>query len=251
MLLWHWALLWVRILPFSCMVTGIRLPKAPVSCRFLTTGWNRKYSPDILIAWILGSGCWSRQAALVTRRKAARPLDMGLWSYDLMSPQNCNYLFTCICNVRQAWGTEIIYENLYWSVANDKTTIKSVYWSSPKGLLKCLRKVQFPLTLETDKRTLGTSSKYWGPKKGREFHVSSCTGLYPWEVFLPKRVISYSWDHWTVPLFRLADRGMEPKHQRIFWEFPCFTKGNFHTSCVWNVIELLKMYLEENTPVYS
>ena len=63
----------------------------------------------------------------------------------LTSPQNCNYLYTCSCDVRQAWGTEIVCENLYCSVANEKTTIKSLYPSSPKGLLKCLRKVLVPL----------------------------------------------------------------------------------------------------------
>ena len=97
------------------------------------------------IALILGSEYWSRQAAPVTRREAARSLDMGLWSCDLMTPHNWNYLFTCIYDVRQAWRTEIICENLYGSVANDKRTIKGLYRSSPKGLLKCLRKVLVPL----------------------------------------------------------------------------------------------------------
>ena len=97
------------------------------------------HSPDI------GSECRSHQAAPVMGTDTARPLDRGLWFCDLMTLQNCNYLFTCVCDVRQAWRTEIICGNLYGSVANDKRTIKGLYRSSPKGLLKCLRKVLFPL----------------------------------------------------------------------------------------------------------
>ena len=139
------ALLWVRTLRFPEW-SPTQTPESTCFLQILAHKLKQKiltwYSH---IARILGSEYWSCQAAPVTGREAARPLDRGLWSCDLMSPQNCNYLFTCICDVRLAWRTEIICENLYCSVANYKTTIKSLNRSSPKGLLKCLRKVLFPL----------------------------------------------------------------------------------------------------------
>ena len=139
------ALLWVRTLCFPEW-SPTQTPESTCFLQILAHKLKQKiltWYPHI--ARILGSGYWSRQAAPVTGREAARPLDRGLWSCDLMSPQNCNYLFTCICDVRLAWRTEIICENLYCSVANYNTTIKSLNRSSPKGLLKCLRKVLFPL----------------------------------------------------------------------------------------------------------
>ena len=159
------ALLWVRTLHFSWMVTNpdswkhLFLADSCPQAETENTHLISSHSPDIRFRVLVTSSCscggpttfslftfkhWRRkwQAA---DRDAARPLDRGLWFCDLMTPQNYNYLFTCICDVRQAWRTVIICGNLYGSVANDKTTIKSLYRSSPKGLLKCLRKVLFPL----------------------------------------------------------------------------------------------------------
>ena len=116
------------------------------------------------IAQILGSEYWSHQAAPVTGREAARPLDMGLWSCDLMTPHNWNYLFTCIYDVRQAWRTEIICENLYGSVANDKTInhLQRDSWND-WGRFYSL----WPL--ETDRDSQGSCSKYWGLTKEGNF----------------------------------------------------------------------------------
>ena len=112
------------------------------------------HSPDIGFRVLVTSSCsCDREGGSQTPR-------YGFVIVYLTSPQNCNYLYTCSCDVRQAWGTEIVCENLYCSVANEKTTIKSLYRSSPKGLLKCLRKVLFPLVLETDRDSQGTCNKY-------------------------------------------------------------------------------------------
>ena len=163
-LLWHCITLSQNTL-FSWMVTNpdswkhLFLADSCPQAETENTHLISSHSPDIRFRVLVTSSCscggpttfslftfkhWRRkwQAA---DRDAARPLDRGLWFCDLMTPQNYNYLFTCICDVRQAWRTVIICGNLYGSVANDKTTIKSLYRSSPKGLLKCLRKVLFPL----------------------------------------------------------------------------------------------------------
>ena len=162
------ALLWVRTLRVSWMVTNpdfqkhLFLADSCPQAETENTHLISSHSPDI------GSECRSHQAAPVMGRDTARPLDRGLWFCDLMTLQNCNYLFTCICDVRQAWRTEIICGNLYGSVANDKRTIKGLYRSSPKGLLKCLRKVLVPL-VPGDRDSQGTSSKYWGLTKEGNF----------------------------------------------------------------------------------
>ena len=100
----------------------------------------------------------------------------------LTSPRNCNYLYTCSCDVRQAWGTEIVCENFYCSVANELKVcsdhLQRDSWNA-WGRFYSL----------CPWRQTGTHMEAVVNAEVLQRKGILCVclySLYPWEVFLPK-----------------------------------------------------------------